>query len=103
MHRFALVLVMVGCAASEDLAAGPGGEFDSFDDDDLPAGVCRDTGTDTDPCETDGTSSGAASPGAGDNSGADACQASADCMGGMCAATFDPDTLTRGAKQCQFA
>ena len=32
----------------------------------------------------------------------DECQASADCMGGFCVAPFDPDTLQRSPRTCQF-
>jgi hypothetical protein len=96
------VLGLAGCNAHDEALAGGGGE-DLYDDDDLPAGTCRDTGTDTDPCDTEGTT-GAASPGAGDpGTGADACQSSAECPGGVCAAEFDPVTIQHGALACQFA
>lgn len=99
MRRLAWVLLVVGCAADDSQgAAGPDDEA-LYDDDDLPAGTCRDTGTDTDPCDTEGTTivSGAGAP------QDDGCQGSADCMGGFCAAAFDPVAVQRGELTCQFA
>jgi hypothetical protein len=97
-----LSLALVGCFAP---AREDAGTLDEFDDDDLPSGSCRDTGTDTDPCDTEGTTM---DPTAGDLStttggaGEDQCQASTDCSGGFCAAAFDPVTLQRAPLACQF-
>ena len=95
-----MVLLLLGCPAddSEGLAGGPDDEA-LYDDDDLPAGTCRDTGTDTDPCDTEGTTAvtGAGAP------QDDGCQGSSDCMGGFCAASYDPVELRRGELTCQFA
>jgi hypothetical protein len=103
MRRVILLCAMVGCG-DDGSALGADG-IDEYDDDDLPAGSCRgtDSGTDTDPCDTEGTTVGAA-PGAGDAvPDTDACIASADCSGGVCAAAFDPATIQRGPLACQFA
>jgi hypothetical protein len=105
-----LACVLFGVAGCGDdstdvsLSGGLGApDDDLYEDDDLPAGACRDTGTDTDPCDTEGTTA-AAAPGAADpGAELDACQASADCMGGICAASFDPATLQRSAFACEFA
>lgn len=78
-----------------------------MDDDDFP-GSCRGTGTDggtdTDPCDTDGTGDapvGAATDGAATEPQA-GCRASTECMGGSCAAPYDPDNQQRGSFECRF-
>ena len=110
--RLALALLLVGCGDDSIQDADTLGVPDddmALEDDDLPAGVCRgpdtdtDTGTDTDPCESGSTAFGE-DPGApGPSDGSDACHGSVDCMGGVCAASFDPATLQRSPLACQFA
>jgi hypothetical protein len=99
MRRLGLALVLVGCAGDDSQDAGGPDDEALYDDDDLPAGTCRDTGTDTDPCETGGTTVVTGDGAAPD----DGCQGSADCMGGFCAAAFDPVAVQRGELTCQFA
>ncbi len=104
MRKLVLPLLLVGCFAPD---SENGTTVNDYEDDDLPSGVCRDTATDTDPCDTEGTTIGdtdgdlATTSGTGE-AAADRCQASSDCMGGFCAAGFDPDTLQRSPKTCQF-
>ncbi len=104
----ACALLLAGCRDAErPLAAGAGPDDEmAYEDDDLPAGHCRgadtDTDTDTDGCDTEGTTLGSAAGGSpGEES--EACRVSADCVGAICAARFDPVTLQRGTLACQFA
>ena len=99
MRRLAFSLALVGCFDPNS----EGGTLDQYDDDDLPSGVCRDTGTDTDPCDTEGTTIGPGAGAAEPPDRADACEASADCMSGVCVAPFDAATLERGDLICRFA
>jgi hypothetical protein len=100
MRRLDFSLVLASCFEPTN----DGSTLDEYDDDDLPSGVCRDTGTDTEPCDTDGTTIGDTDTPSSTTGDVieDECQASADCMGGFCAAPFDPDTLQRSPKACQF-
>lgn len=101
MRRLVFTLLLTGCFdPTQD-----GGTLDDYDDDDLPSGVCRDTGTDTDPCDTDGTTVGDTDDtvsGTTADAIEDECEVSTECTGGFCAAPFDPDTLQRAPKECQF-
>jgi hypothetical protein len=99
----ALCLALAGCFAPSNEDAET---IDDYDDDDLPSGSCRDTGTDTDPCDTGGTAlgdtTGQPSATTSTTGQQDECQASSECNGGVCVAVFDPETLQRSPLGCQF-
>ena len=91
-----VALGLAGCGAD----GGAGGV--DYMDDDFPAGGCRDTeapGTDTE-CDTDDMP---ATDSAFTGGTSNACEGSADCMGGHCVAPWDAATEMRGAFVCEFA
>lgn len=101
-HALTLVLVALlsGCFS-------PNASLSDEMPEDLPVGGCRDTGGDTDPCETSSYASSSGST-SGSSSGTgdpvDACSASRDCLGtSVCAAVWDPAMGGRGAFACEFA
>lgn len=106
MRRFCILFVSL-VVACFDPPQNDGDSLNQYDDDDLPSGSCRDTGTDTEPCDTEGTSVGdtdtdTSTPSTTGDAVEDACQASTECSGGVCVASFDPATLQRGPLDCRF-
>lgn len=107
----AIACGMLGCFAGEDDSGGSAFQTSGekyMDADDFP-GSCRDTGTDTDPCDTDGTGEPPSmSTGSGQvDPDADQCRTSDECNGGFCAAPFEPAAEanlpgTRGPLACTF-
>ena len=89
----ATLALVLGCGADESLS-----DVGYMDEDTFP-GNCAGSGTDG--CDTDGT--GVATTTASDTTGAESgCRGSEDCMGGYCAADFDPDRAQADEPQCRF-
>ncbi len=97
-----LVVLLVGCGASRESSAQDGVEtLQDMMPDDLPAGTCRGTGSGsgTDGCDDETTTTTTGPEADGSNAG---CAASEECQGtGACVATWDDGV--RGAFACRFA
>ena len=106
IRRCLISLLLFGCF---DPSSDSGDDFGEYDDDDLPAGSCRGTGgqmgtgTDTDPCDTEGTTGAPFVPMTTDGPPGDQCMASSECNGGYCSASWDDQALSRGPLACNFA
>ncbi len=96
-----VAILLAGCGSD---SAGADGV--QYEDDDFPAGGCRDTdaaGSSGPGCDTEAmpaTDSAFTTNGTGTSN---TCEGSGDCMGGHCVAPWDAATEMRGEFVCEFA